>query len=377
MSAHPQRTPTGEEVFGRRWGISKHQVREFVAECHASNAWNDADTVRDFVRKFVKPRTQGTGLGVALLLNRDAPRDVNLMISHAWDENAVRFFEDIERHTRDDENMFICFLAIYQCEDGFGPSIAEQLGSDVHSGPFAEVIEHLKPSGLFAEMSGGWLGRSRGRMLVITCEECHLYSRLWCVWEAYVALTRHVPVEFIHRGRLFCDSTSSSRQARCGDPSQPMNADERRIRKAIENLPVETWRSRLGNAGAVLIMLAAIAVPLGLSAGWALGLSIAGVAVSGVWYGFSILFGIMAPFVPAGSAVASWILLDVLGKVGTGLLVGAGALLLMTVAGSLFCCCTLPQRRIRSGGKLSARLVDNRDGYARLDSVVRRAAQES
>lgn len=373
--ARPQVTPSGRQVSGSHWGISKSQIRDLVAQCRTDTSWSSSDSIRDFVAKSVKPRTQGLGMGLALSLNRDAPLKANLMISHAWDENALGFFQDIEAHVREEEVMFICFFALYQCEDSAGPSIGEQLGPDVRGGPFAEVIAQLKPAGLLADLSNGWLARPQGRMLVVTCEECDLYSRLWCVWEAYVALSLRVPVAFAGRGQIFGTDAPSSKFARCGDPRRPMNEDERKIREAIESLPVETWRSRLGNVGAVVALLAAILVPLGLGAGWALGLAIAGTAVSAVRYGLQFIswLSIFLPFTGTTARIFAW----VLSKVGAGLFAGSVACLFSTVLGALILWHLFPRRRIQWTGRFSAKLADNRDGYARLDAVVRRAAGEN
>eukprot|EP00927_Polykrikos_kofoidii_P017318 TRINITY_DN17870_c0_g1_i2.p1 TRINITY_DN17870_c0_g1~~TRINITY_DN17870_c0_g1_i2.p1 ORF type:complete len:792 (+),score=109.44 TRINITY_DN17870_c0_g1_i2:57-2378(+) len=110
----PQQTPSGEPIFADRWGITTDQLRDYVTACRQRLEWNNADDVRTFVQKFVIPDTLGTGLGLALLLNKDAPKQVNLMISHTWDENAVLFFDDVLQRAMDDEVLFICFLALYQ-----------------------------------------------------------------------------------------------------------------------------------------------------------------------------------------------------------------------------------------------------------------------
>jgi len=142
---------------------------------------NENDTIRDFVHKCVLPDTAGEGMGLSLMLNRTNPKAVNVMVSHAWDEHAGRFFADIDRKSTPEDVFFICFFAIYQNEDGVGPTIAEQLGVDVVCGPFAQVIDKLRP---------GICGRPSGKMVVITNKECALYTRMWCVWEMYVALIR-------------------------------------------------------------------------------------------------------------------------------------------------------------------------------------------
>lgn len=222
----PQKTTDGRNWAATHWGLSKAQARRLWQEYQATAAYSEEDTVREFVEKFVKPRTRGTGMGLALLENQQKPLAVSVMISHAWDEHAGRFFQDIEALVEDHEHMFVCFLAIYQNEDGCGPSIAAQLGGCIDSGPFAQVIDALVP------------GRGHGRMLVMTNREIALYTRMWCIWEVYCAIKHDVPVSYSDRGLLYPSETASSRSARCGPPSSPMNNDERAIRQRIERLPV-------------------------------------------------------------------------------------------------------------------------------------------
>lgn len=371
MTAHPQRTPEGVAVFGNRWGITKDQLRTLARDCRSDVAWSDDDTIRDFVEKFVKPRTRGLGMGLSLMLNRDSPKRVNLMISHAWDENASCFFNDLEAHVHEDEVVFLCFLALYQCADGAGPSIGDQLGPDIYAGPFCEVIESLRPTSTL----GRWLGRASGRMLVLSNQQCPLYTRLWCVWEAYIASTRGVPTDYTRCGRLFADASASSADARCGDPRLPMNEDERKIRQAIENLPVETWRSLTGSSAAIAALLAAVVVPLGIFSTWTVGLGIAGAVVKLVAMiidFFSKVFS-LAPWIIAVSQVASWILK----LVGSGLFLGAGLWAAVSVAFGFVCWCFVSRRRLRASCRLSGKLADQRNGYGRLDSIVRRAAKEA
>merc|ERR1712113_197072 len=123
----------------------------------------------------------------SMLLNKDAPKEINVMISHAWSENASRFLEDLIRHMRDEEVAFICAFALYQES---GPDIQAQLGDELAMGPFAAVIKKLSETG--------------GRMLVVPNEELRtngqgLYSRMWCVWEVFVAKTMRVKIEITDR----------------------------------------------------------------------------------------------------------------------------------------------------------------------------------
>lgn len=353
-----QWTPLGRAVSGRDWGITKAQLRELYRASKASSQWDADHTIRDFVEKFVKPRTKGTGMGLALTLNAAQPQAVTLMVSHAWDENAGRFFDDLEAHVKEHEVVFLCFLALYQCEDGAGPSISQQLGSDIHAGPFFEVIESLQPARTF--------GSARGRMLVMTNEECALYTRLWCIWEAYVAATRGVPVEYTRRGRLFADATASSRTARCGDPR-----DESLIRDAIVRIPVETRWSRFGAGFGIGLVVAAVAVPAGFFATFTVGLSIGGFVVKCVSY----VLDVVESLLPPKARLVSRIISRVTQITGTGLLLGSAFWAVISVLFLLLCWCFVSRRRVRATGRLGARVAGG-DGYTRLDAVVRRNAKE-
>merc|ERR1711943_39079 len=84
-------------------------------------------------------------------------------------------------------------------------------------------------------------------MLVVPNEELRenghgLYSRLWCVFEMCSATQLGLPIYFTNRSEpeYFYGahpSRSSSKYARCGDPSQPPNTDELLIKAAIESYP--------------------------------------------------------------------------------------------------------------------------------------------
>lgn len=283
-------------------------------------------------------------MGLSLLLNADEPKEVNLMVSHSWDENAACFFEDIEKEARPHEVLFICFFALYQNEDGFGPTIALQLGSDIHQGPFAEVINRLKPQGWLARNTCGYFGRSRGRMLVVTNRECAVYSRLWCVWEAYVAAANLVPTHFTDPELLFDAGVKSSRHARCSNAD-----DEARIRDAILKIPVETRRDR----NVVVAFFAFFyALPVG-SLTVSMGLSIAALVT---W----------------GSARR---LADPTGRLRIAKGLGLAAAIL---EGTAFLLGTLVFKNMavlrEHSRRLSQKLIKG-DGYDRLDEVVNEAAE--
>lgn len=317
---HPQRTSAGSAVSAKYWGMTKAQVLEFFQACRQSDLWDDRDNVRAVVQKFVKPMTRGTGRGVAVTINSRSPLEVNTMISHCWDENAMNFFEDIGEAVKDDEVVFICFLALYQPDlnDAEVLSIGDQLGDDVYRGPFFEVLHSVKEKG--------------GRMLSITNEEAAIYDRMWCVWEAYNAVMIGLRMDFVGRGCLFSSPEASSRHARCGDPSLAMNADERAIRLAIEAIPAPTrWTEIGGEVGSVLFT---IIVAVGL---WWMMFSASAVGMGHIVMRMRLLFKGFGP-----AKLKAFCTSATAGTVGLGQYLGE--------------------------------TVETRDGYDRLDEVVRRKA---
>lgn len=118
--------------------------------------------MHDFVRDWVLPETAGQGVGYALLANAGGPLEVNVMVSHSWNENVVEFLEALERSVSGTDVMFICALGLFQNGDGSGPTIAEQLGTTAEESPFSRVLEHISRVG----RARGWRWR-QGRFLQV------------------------------------------------------------------------------------------------------------------------------------------------------------------------------------------------------------------
>jgi len=321
---HPQKTFHGMRVTAKFWGMTKMQVMDFFHQCRCCRSWDDADSIRDFVAKFVIPATRGKGMGMALMVNSTHPLEVDTMISHSWEENARQFFEDIDGVVKDGETVFICFLALYQPapNDIVGPSISDQLGDDINNGPFFEVLHTVKSKG--------------GRMITITHTAGAVYDRMWCVWEAYNAVMIDLPIEFTNRGQLFSSPTASSRNARCGNPQLPMNEDERSIRLAIEAIPAPTAQAELG------AMIGAVTVSALLACVVCWTLQVMATSDQGAMKGKIFL-----------------------AKIKMAL---AGAAIPKTTKLALICAGS----GVWGLGHIGGTLSDRRDGYERLDEVVRK-----
>merc|ERR1712232_1132477 len=142
------------------WGITVSQVRDILDLAAKDSSWTSDKTMRDLVEGYVKPMTKGKGVGYALLKNMDSPKLVNVFVSHSWQENAEDFYQTLERSVQKDEIMFICAFSLYQCEDGVGPSIKEQLGKTPEESPFQRVLMQIQLRGnqkmAFWQRSSHW-----------------------------------------------------------------------------------------------------------------------------------------------------------------------------------------------------------------------------
>lgn len=309
----PQMSDVGE-VYGEWWGMTRPQLRLVLELARkgmmigkngspevSARPWKEEYNMRDFVEAFVKPVTKGMGMGLSLLLNRDNPQKVNVMVSHCWDENAAKFIQDVIDNIAEHEVVFICALALYQNQDGKGPSVPQQLGSgDIEESPFFRVLQTFAsvPHRGFERISRGgsgfgayceglmgsinsscgmlwyilslicwcWVdklvyccecGYRRGRMLVVANQELlnkgeGLYSRLWCAFEAASARALHVPVDFAEGTTpemLHGPSARSCKDGRCACPFQSSDVktysrDDHRQRSIVDRLEEERAKSK-------------------------------------------------------------------------------------------------------------------------------------
>eukprot|EP00928_Gymnodinium_smaydae_P082803 TRINITY_DN66092_c0_g1_i1.p1 TRINITY_DN66092_c0_g1~~TRINITY_DN66092_c0_g1_i1.p1 ORF type:complete len:543 (+),score=12.69 TRINITY_DN66092_c0_g1_i1:114-1742(+) len=276
----------GLPVWPTHWGITHGQVRELLERLRRDPCWKSENTLYTLVDEFIVPWTKRSGMGYALLVNKYSPKEVNVMISHAFAEHAEEFLETVLRATQENDVMYICALSNYQAEDGMGPSISQQLGEDPANSPFHRVLEHIAlrgsqagwrwqlrpilirlPALLFlaalcflwlslAESvwtSKGWLSengwyisiglgimsvlaqrwvrswppRCHGRMIVVPNRQVDIYTRLWCVYEMFTAESLGIYIEVAPT--MAVAGKISSRLATCS-----MECDRIRIRADIE-----------------------------------------------------------------------------------------------------------------------------------------------
>mmetsp|Transcript_29191 Transcript_29191/g.67189 ORF Transcript_29191/g.67189 Transcript_29191/m.67189 type:complete len:720 (+) Transcript_29191:70-2229(+) len=166
------------------WSLSLSQFCTILQHCLQSPVYANLQqsrgsmTMYDLSNMFVIPWSAGTGCSVSVLMNPEFAKPAQLMFSHAWGEDvheslcAIKGFINRE-DLRTDVTVWFCVFANYQAEDGYGPSIAEQLAIN----PFKSVIE----STAIQQQAGGY------GMCCLHTTKADLYNRLWCVHEMDVA----------------------------------------------------------------------------------------------------------------------------------------------------------------------------------------------
>merc|ERR1740124_282734 len=154
-------------------GITLEQMEEI----HSHPLVHDESTMRDVVNLVIKPSTKSRGVGYALLRNHKQPLHADVMVSHAWDEFFRDFISCLKRSGQKGP-FWVCALSIYQSDgEGDSPTIGEQLGDDPEYGPFATVLKDAVC------------------MIAVVTAICDIYTRLWCVYELFVAQELKVPVQ--------------------------------------------------------------------------------------------------------------------------------------------------------------------------------------
>lgn len=164
------------------WGITLQQLRDvmkdeaFISGASGFGGLSGGMTMYEVVEKIIKPKTKGRGMGYSLLVNDKKPLRAKVMVSHAWGEDYERFISALQ-DSGCSGPFWVCAMSIYQNGDIPKLTIAKQLGPNPSTGPFSTV---LKQSTM---------------MLAVVTPDCDIYTRLWCVYEMFVAIHLGVKVE--------------------------------------------------------------------------------------------------------------------------------------------------------------------------------------
>jgi len=159
------------------WCVTPDQFFAFLDEVHARYPDEDPSAYK-VVNEIIKPMTAMSGESYALMLNPEGV-PVKHFITHAWGEGVKSFGESLrgalsrdETGSADEPNgLWICFLANPQTWKS--RQLERLLGANVWLSPFASAIEKAAD------------------VIAVRNANINMYSRLWCVFELFVA----------HRGR--------------------------------------------------------------------------------------------------------------------------------------------------------------------------------
>lgn len=201
MTALPNVTPAMQArqwLEPEKWALPMSSWSSVINHCKTMPEYQKVKSNTGFVNLYelnnlaVKPWTEDTGCGLAILMTQESAVSAGLMISHCWGEDLEECQSAVDKYVMGkgvpgETPVWFCIFANYQCQDEIGPSIQAQLDMQ----PFQRVITSV---GL-KEQNFGY-----GMIAVHTTRE-DLYSRLWCVHEVDAALR-----EGIHVGAAMSDS---------------------------------------------------------------------------------------------------------------------------------------------------------------------------
>eukprot|EP00929_Paragymnodinium_shiwhaense_P100926 TRINITY_DN6361_c0_g5_i1.p1 TRINITY_DN6361_c0_g5~~TRINITY_DN6361_c0_g5_i1.p1 ORF type:complete len:621 (-),score=73.85 TRINITY_DN6361_c0_g5_i1:218-2080(-) len=188
---------SGANVCASRWCITKEDLLDFAAQVRQAwmegqipqdpdhpNPYHDDPTIGPNIyavcTHFIKPRTlEAGGVSWALMKHpQGLPCDV--FVTHSWYEGVFEFVDKLEGlWPADAKHLYCCFLSNPQHGD-----ISAMLGKSAVKSPFAVA-----------------LATSRYLLVVPNCQQS-IYTRLWCVFEAHLALQLGLQIRLPSRPRF-------------------------------------------------------------------------------------------------------------------------------------------------------------------------------
>ncbi|CAE7027292.1 unnamed protein product [Symbiodinium natans] len=190
-----------EQVTADRWGVTLASLESFfttVEEKHRSGALQNAG------RPYYESKFQSSSIGPNMyqvneqvivpatadplqpfpgvswaLHGSPAGARVTHFVTHAWAEGVFEFRRFLmQAWPLNDVNAaaYICFLSNPQNLD-----IAAMLAS-VETSPFHVALQNMP---------------THGSMIMVATENTPIHTRLWCVFEAHMALCRHIPITLV------------------------------------------------------------------------------------------------------------------------------------------------------------------------------------
>eukprot|EP00927_Polykrikos_kofoidii_P035840 TRINITY_DN30351_c0_g1_i1.p1 TRINITY_DN30351_c0_g1~~TRINITY_DN30351_c0_g1_i1.p1 ORF type:complete len:1244 (-),score=164.86 TRINITY_DN30351_c0_g1_i1:251-3424(-) len=163
------------------WGITLRQLQHLRAYmCKDGYFRRDGKlfdpSMYDVNVDYVKPLTDGLNISLGVLYNRDLPEGgsrAKIFISHAWGESFLVFLATLETAIGSQnpialtDTLWVCTFGVYQ--NMTSEQIAEAIAEPQDS-PFAHVLNSVD------------------ECIVVFNDRVNIYSRVWCVYEAHLAL---------------------------------------------------------------------------------------------------------------------------------------------------------------------------------------------
>eukprot|EP00435_Cladocopium_sp_Y103_P065726 s644_g27.t1 len=188
-----------DQVPANRWGITMASLNRFVEAVrekwlrselgnsggYCPSKFDDAvmgPNMYQVCEQVIRPMTADPLLimpGVSWALKESlAGTVVTHFVSHAWAEGIFEFYFMLEQKWKQrdfdsDAAAYICFLSNPQNLD-----IGSMLAS-IPTSPFYVALQHMPTD---------------GKLIMIATKNAVIHMRLWCVFEAYTAMERGIPV---------------------------------------------------------------------------------------------------------------------------------------------------------------------------------------
>ena len=176
-----------ESVAMSRWCVSLEDLKQFRRlVMHAVKDGRITPTERDkfdpsdfrigpsmytVTEQYIKPITSAAGCASWALMKHPEGLRCDLFITHAWAEGIFEFADKaISCWPRHAAGAYVCFLSNPQNLD------IQHLIERPEASPFAQSLQ------------------SATQMLVVSNRTCSIYSRLWCVYEAFLAYSWDKPI---------------------------------------------------------------------------------------------------------------------------------------------------------------------------------------
>mmetsp|Transcript_26061 Transcript_26061/g.54091 ORF Transcript_26061/g.54091 Transcript_26061/m.54091 type:complete len:577 (+) Transcript_26061:165-1895(+) len=184
-----ERQPAEVGISPACWGISKADLGFFRQEVwklwaegciadnpEAPNPFHDDEEVGPNIYQvnelYIKPTTlRAGGMSWALMRHPNGLK-CDVFASHAWSEGIFEFVWKVSVNwPRNTHGLYCCFLANPQNGD-----IASLLGNDPANSPFARALAVCS------------------HVIIVPNRRVSVYSRLWCVFEAHLAMEHGLPI---------------------------------------------------------------------------------------------------------------------------------------------------------------------------------------